>query len=408
MIVQTFLSIYSSRTVVSKVKQLLIQIPVLVVNLVCLYYIPNILLRSLVNYIMIIVLSYIYELKMPKRLFLTLLIFLLQMIVEVLAGNLIILIHGLSADQISSNMFVSLQIAVTSKLILYSILMIVKYFSKNNATSLSGVVMVSLAIFPIISFGIIALLIELQVYIIAYEFTIWLIIGAILLLIGNLFIYFIFNYTMTVKERQVRAEFDSAHIKNDYDNMASSLEMYTVSSKTLHDITHKMYEIRELMDNDILSAKSHMDTMCEIVKSNANIMYTNIKSIDSLLNVKRHKAMQEGIELLIQINIGGIVKVDAIDFCIILGNLIDNSIESTLGIVDEYNLINLEIKQRKNFLSITVENACLNKELCMKSIKKNSEVHGHGISNVREIVDKYCGQFNQGIVDGKYIVNIVI
>lgn len=90
------------------------------------------------------------------------------------------------------------------------------------------------------------------------------------------------------------------------------------------------------------------------------------------------------------------IQMSAIDICTIFSNMIDNAIEATSQ-VDGQKWIRLSIKKHNKYLVICENNPCKQKlEIEDNSIKttKTHGMHGFGLVNIKETVDKYDGDMN--------------
>ncbi|MGG2082183.1 GHKL domain-containing protein [Lysinibacillus pakistanensis] len=100
------------------------------------------------------------------------------------------------------------------------------------------------------------------------------------------------------------------------------------------------------------------------------------------------------------------IKLDTDIFAVVLGNLIDNSINAVLRLSNSKEKeISLLIKQLDNNLLIEISNVFDTAEL---QTRKNRQFEGIGIKNVKRIVEEYGGIYNQWIQDNQYIVSILL
>jgi len=100
------------------------------------------------------------------------------------------------------------------------------------------------------------------------------------------------------------------------------------------------------------------------------------------------------------------IKLDTDIFAVVLGNLIDNSINAVLRLSNSKEKeISLLIKQLDNNLLIEISNVFDTAEL---QTRKNRRFEGIGIKNVKRIVEEYGGIYNQWIQDNQYIVSILL
>lgn len=124
---------------------------------------------------------------------------------------------------------------------------------------------------------------------------------------------------------------------------------------------------------------------------------------DVILNDKWHRAEKAGIRFEADFRYGGNIPV--FDVGIILDNLLDNAIEACEKLEPGKGLIRLCLKQKKQFLLLTVENRfdgnVLMREgeplpLTTKQSARPEIVteHGIGLKNVRDIAERYYGGVN--------------
>ena len=121
-------------------------------------------------------------------------------------------------------------------------------------------------------------------------------------------------------------------------------------------------------------------------------MITENEGVNFILNSKLAVCGDKGIHGDLMI-IGDVTKHDEYDLISLLGNLLDNAIEACAKCTDP--TIKLEIKNYKDYLSITVINSTAEPVLKnnpeLKTTKKDKELHGIGLSSIQSVVDKYSG-----------------
>ena len=122
---------------------------------------------------------------------------------------------------------------------------------------------------------------------------------------------------------------------------------------------------------------------------------TGIDAVDSLIFTKQQQMEALGIRFEHSVYISPGCSVDPLDMCILLGNLLDNAIEANEHIAPESRYISLSITQQEQWLSITIRNAASRvvslDGKTIRTTKAQKELHGFGLSSVREIASKYQG-----------------
>lgn len=138
---------------------------------------------------------------------------------------------------------------------------------------------------------------------------------------------------------------------------------------------------------------------------------TGIEEIDLILHYKRENCERKNIRLETEINVTS-CPLKRKDICILLGNLLDNSIEAVQELEEEKRRIILHMKSLNQMFMFQIENyyhgARNYKDGKYFTTKKDKERHGIGLTSCRQIVDSYEGDFEIADKDNKFIVNILI
>ena len=228
--------------------------------------------------------------------------------------------------------------------------------------------------------------------------TVYFIVAALLLLTS------VMLYTLT----QVNDK-----LSNSLNYSATLEQMLAMQGKYYGDLQKHQEELRRI-NHDI---KNHTRTILRLIEAkqyeevkgyaltlqktitNITAPVTNCDNqlINALLNDKLGDAKQNGVELSLCVMVPSTLKIDNVDVCILLGNLLDNAIEacSKMG-PDEKRFIDVDIRIRGFFLCFEISNS-YNAPLEMSNsryltTKKDKTYHGIGISNVQRVVDKYDGR----------------
>lgn len=139
---------------------------------------------------------------------------------------------------------------------------------------------------------------------------------------------------------------------------------------------------------------------------------TNNFVINSILSIRSEKMRENEITLLSEIEVPEQVHVNDVDFCIILGNLLDNAIEATRRVPADKRVINLRIRYDAGVLLVDIKNSHVN---ALKkgglggfaSSKCEQGQHGLGLYSVRQTLEKYNGIL-QTEVDADRFITIAL
>ena len=105
------------------------------------------------------------------------------------------------------------------------------------------------------------------------------------------------------------------------------------------------------------------------------------------------------------------LDINSFDLVVVIGNLLDNAIESLSK--QKKGSFQIEISYRQGTLLInaknTYEGEIIRKGETLISTKKNAtEAHGIGLSNVRRVIEKYDGEMMIDTEDNLFNVHIIM
>ena len=117
-------------------------------------------------------------------------------------------------------------------------------------------------------------------------------------------------------------------------------------------------------------------------------------AIDALVSNALNIAHDNNISVKCDIYVAAsVINIERFDLCIVLGNLLDNAIEAAVQVTErEDKFIHLQIFTDRFSLFIHIVNA--RKESgnqVGRTLKKNPEFHGIGLTNVQRVAEKYGG-----------------
>ena len=230
-------------------------------------------------------------------------------------------------------------------------------------------------------------------------------VNLIILLLFIILIYFIFdeinkNYKIILNQ------------KVEYSNKLLEMRMYEQEKKSYQNqyeiIEKKEKEIGRLkhdMKNHILGLQQLWDNgnkeeFQEYIErmgifNDDDIINTGNVMFDSILNYKISQAKNKGITVNVDIQIPTKLDIESFDVNVILGNLLQNSIEA-LEYVEGEKYINFIMDYKMSCLYIMIENPYYhvlkqNDDFVYISTKNDIEKHGIGLESVKRSIARYNG-----------------
>lgn len=181
-----------------------------------------------------------------------------------------------------------------------------------------------------------------------------------------------------------------------------------------HDMSNHLSVISACIDcEDYEKAKHYIHKITEPINSVNYLLNIDHSVIASILYVKNMLAKKKEIAFDTEIDIYDNVLIDDVDLTILLGNILDNSIEACEKIANEEKKISLYIESEKDFFFLDCTNTIDQEKVQYKdkklsTTKKDRSNHGFGLKNIQAVVDKYEGSKNIVITEEDFTIEIVL
>ena len=110
--------------------------------------------------------------------------------------------------------------------------------------------------------------------------------------------------------------------------------------------------------------------------------------------------------MIFRVNDLSALRLPRVDVTIVLGNLIDNAMEACAGLSDPNRWVSIQILYSENMLSILIINPSNIVQINdghIPTTKQDPLLHGFGIGNVKDILEKYHAEYLFTYDDGRFI-----
>ena len=190
---------------------------------------------------------------------------------------------------------------------------------------------------------------------------------------------------------------------------AHSLKQYVEEAKLRyektksfrHDIKNHIMVVKELLQNQ--KAEAALQYMEELENISTDISFpvsTNHPILDILLGNKLGIAEENRIEVQCSLTVPYPCGISDIDFCIILGNALDNAVSACNRMNSgKRKYIHVTGKVQGDFLLIEIENSYSGRKI-MQS--------GTGLANIRASVEKYQGAMEIRTEGEKFVLSLLV
>lgn len=221
----------------------------------------------------------------------------------------------------------------------------------------------------------------------------------VIMVFCNIFLVIVINNL--IKSMKSKSELKAINDKLDmqYNYYLNIQESQMKVRKLYHDINNHMACIKQIENEDI---NEYIDSIKKELKDFDSTFDSGNRILDIILGDKYSECIKNNIDLFCDINFEKCDFIEMIDVSAIFANMIDNAIEACKKVEND-RYINIRGTIVKSYYVIKCENSKSN-EIKMKnnkiiSSKKDSFLHGIGLSSIKESLKKYDGDME--IIDEK-------
>ena len=176
-----------------------------------------------------------------------------------------------------------------------------------------------------------------------------------------------------------------------------------------HDMKNRLLGIRSyFVSGEIGKGMEKIDELLETYGAYAAEQVRGRRPWQAVVETKLAYAREQGIAVESRVGEGNYGTVDDIDFCILLGNLLDNAVEAQTEGTDRR--ISLFVAEDKGTVYVRLENSVPEGAdiRLSRTAKRNPARHGFGIRSVKGIVKKYGRTINFEIGGGKVEATVLL
>ena len=232
-----------------------------------------------------------------------------------------------------------------------------------------------------------------------------LILVSVVLLV--LVIYLLYRILDGIYDRRIAA-YQNKLLKNEVDEVHN---LYLTMRGWRHDYHNHMQSVKAYLAMDSLEeARAYLDALEQDLDEINLLFNTGNINADAVLNAKISLAIKKGIQVDYKAAVPKTLAVSDIDLCVVIGNLIDNAVESCEKVAPENQFIRLYIGifQKQLYLSVSNATSETDRKFDEQYISIKRGNHGHGLKRINKIVDKYGGFVNRKNEPGVFVTEILL
>lgn len=237
------------------------------------------------------------------------------------------------------------------------------------------------------------------------------VIALIFLLAGIAAVYFFSEICAAFRHEQ-----ELILLETNYNYFLEQLVLQNENARTLkkirHDIINHLTNIRSLIAlNEINEAVRLLDeTALKTENAALEIVNTGDRIADAVIMSKSALCRSKSISFNYKIESADNFPITAEEMSSLISNLLDNAIEAAEQTADPY--IVMDIFTYNAYRVIRVENSAncrsTTDENIPQTTKPNRSRHGYGMKIIKDIAEKYDGNFTRKYNDGSFIATVFI
>ena len=168
-----------------------------------------------------------------------------------------------------------------------------------------------------------------------------------IVIIAQLFVWMlmlvIFYFAISDTMKNIRMEERSKMLEMQENQYLAQQRYIRESEKTRHDFMHNVRTMAELYDSgDNEALGRYLHSYVRTMPTSEVKLYCGNIAVNALLNYYEHIAMENGIDLMLQVSLPGTLPLSDVDLCIITGNILENAVFACRN--EEEGFIRLSIR----------------------------------------------------------------
>jgi len=356
-------------------------------------------------------LSFLFDGKLFKRIYMSAIIIVLVLLFEFLAALLVSVINKVEIDTLYIYIFYYFEELVVSKLILLVILKVCKRFIKPKGTNLPKPMIAVLLTLPVATFVVIMTMTYFDLLEYDHKNSIALLVAAMVLVVANIAFVYLLEWQMAELNRQKEEALRRSQLENQVEYYKKTLEEKKRYNRMAHDLKNELFALQEIIKKDSASGIERIRSLCDGM-FDQGVRYTQNDALNALIYSKVSRLNKDEIAFSCRSVMSEKNAVDDMDLCVIVGNTLDNAIEACTG-KGGGQRIDMNFLQQEDYLIYKIRNTSSLPDGTysaedFKTSKSDKDAHGFGIKSCKSMAEKYSGSFKITVKDGLFSVDVLL
>lgn len=236
-------------------------------------------------------------------------------------------------------------------------------------------------------------------------------IGLILMTIGGssvmAFAFVLLHYFSVNRQNAVRSEILELNMLQQRDYYERLLNKEIETRRFRHDIIDELLVIKGMLDDsDVGSASNMISEMLDNINSvNVKGYESGNSVINTILNYYLNP-VKDICDIKVSGNVSEEIDITDVDLCIVVSNVIKNAVDAIKTVDKGNGYISITFGNGRHFVSMSVENSYVNSKKTISDENDKVRAHGYGRENIKRIVEKNGGMFEEKVSNNSYVSSI--
>ncbi|MBQ6265331.1 MAG: GHKL domain-containing protein [Clostridia bacterium] len=364
----------------------------------------------LVTIIVLFLTSLLYRIKWALRIIGSVILCIIMALAEMIVVLITTLGGRVDVPTIQENMYLFAICVLLAKFTTYILIYFLTQKKHHMNSGFTFGFVVSTLILPISSILVISLLYHCCYRFNSNSFQILTLLSAITLIAANILVFVIINRQgdyISTKEQLLFAEQSIKQQMEHYRELFKSQEEIQIFR---HDTKNFFISLQSLLSaGDINSAKDIINNKLNLLDiEQGKIINTKNPVIDSIISYKKAYAESFNIVFDISIKITVPIRINELEFGVLLGNAIDNAIEAEQNMPVNQRCISVQIVSVDETITVYINNPVKEEVTSLLSSKKDKFYHGFGLKSMKTIAEKYNGILETSCDSNEFRLNIIM
>lgn len=339
--------------------------------------------------------------NMVKKILICILPFALVFIITTAVLNFIATLNAMTLPEIvvSKNLIRLIAVMVIQLLFYLTVRLSIKIFSSDTQEHFNIKEWSLVISMLVLSIAMAVFLHHSAIFIESYEARLFINLSIVVLLVMNILVFHMIDHLLKSNRSLREMEVLKTEKKYQEQYVDNAKLQYETIRKIKHDIKNQYLVIHDLIKSGkIDDAKEYIENCSDNLQYSAPLIETDSLIANAVINSKLAMASSMGIQTSC-LSVRDLTRIDHIDLCNLLCNMLDNAITACLQLDENMNKsISIDIRKENEFYTFlvtnTIDKSVLESNPTLISTKNNNGEHGIGTKILSDISKKYKGRID--------------